>query len=461
MRTVLLLSLVILLLAATVMKIGIQLIAVAGLLTPFTITTTATEPTYFALDSETSTKIQSQIHHHQSQKCDRILLYATDYLNPVGIVAQLNTFLRAVLIAIVEDRRLVFLHSNDESMFGCPGNGNYNSSSLLEQQTYYSYPGGLSHVLDVSLLSRQCPPPPCQRIQKWHRLAYRVIQKKNMDAHIPCRDRASETKNSSVSVLLLGGYALRQYFRDEIQPQLDGAENLEEWGKRLGLENMEEIQLLHKDAKNNATHGSYRDRVMRLIKPLVRFQPWIINDVKRLITNYSDNNNTGAVRFQEMIGIHIRRGDKLKVESRYWVEEYWRKQGYLLKDEDDMPVNYVPLTAYLQKIPSPFFESSIRHVYIATDDPTTVRNEIQTLPDRDQWRFHFNPVATSSGHLNTLENCHDKYEHTIAAIFDLMVLESCSLFVGEYNSNWGRWIRFRREGEVRVVFGPTDVSWPR
>jgi len=403
-------------------------------------TATTIKPISFALDSETSTTLQSQT--RQNEDCDRILLYATDYLNPVGLVAQLNTFLRAVLIAIVEDRRLVFLHSNDESMFGCPGD----NKDSLEQP---SYPGGLSHVLNVSLLSHQCPPPPCQRLAKWHRLAYRVIQKKNMDAHIQCRYRG--TRNSSTSVLLLGGYALRHYFRDEIQPKLDRAENLEDWGIRLGLDNVEEIQSLQKDANNNATHSSYRNQIMRLIKPFVRFQPWLVNDVKALVTNY-----TGAVPFREMIGIHIRRGDKLKVESRYWVEEYWRKQGY---SKEDMPVNYVPLTAYLQKI-SPSFESSIQHVYIATDDPTTVENEIQELPNRDQWRFHFNPLATS-GHLNTLENCHDKYQHTIAAIFDLMVLESCSLFIGEYNSNWGRWIRFRREGEVRVVFGPSDVSWPR
>lgn len=403
------------------------------------------EPTYFAWDTDTSTILQSQA--HQAKDCDRILLFATDYLNPVGIVAQLNTFLRAVLIAIVEDRRLVFLHSNDESMFGCPGN-NGKDDSLLEQQQS-SYPGGLSHVLDVSLLSHQCPPPPCQRLQKWHRLAYRVIQKKNMDSLIPCR--GLDTNTPSTSVLLLGGYALRQYFRDEVQPKLNTAENLEDWGKRLGLDNTEEIQSLQKDANNNATHSSYRDQVMRLVKPFVRFQPWIVNDVKRLV----NNDYTGAVPFREMIGIHIRRGDKLKVESRYWVEEYWRKQGY---STEDMPTNYVPLTAYLQKIPPS--SESIRHVYIATDDPITVEKEMQDLPNRDQWRFHFNPLATS-GHLNTLENCHDKYQHTIAAIFDLMVLESCSLFVGEFNSNWGRWIRFRREGEVRVVFGPTDVSWPR
>jgi len=316
-------------------------------------------------------------------------------------------------------------------------------------------------------LSHQCPPPPCHRLPKWNRLAYRVIQKKNMNPHITCRRRHDRDNNNnngnhmnSTSVLLLGGFPLRQYFRDQIQPKLDKADNLQDWGKRLGIHSVEEIQSLQKDANSrdetSTQRSSYRNRIMSLVKPFVQFQPWIRNDVKELVDNYYNASAAGGkVRFQEMIGIHIRRGDKLKVESRQWVEDYWKRQGY---SKEDMPVNHVPLVAYLQKIPAS--SSMIRDVYIATDDPVTIQKEIQELPDRSHWRFHFNPLATS-GHLNTLENCRDKYQHTIAAIFDLMVLESCKLFVGEYNSNWGRWIRYRREGEVRVVFGPSDVSWPR
>lgn len=392
------------------------------------------------LDSQSSSAIDSKT--LQQGGCDRVLLYATDYLNPNGLVAQLNTFLRAVLTAIVEDRRLVFLHSNEESMFGCPGFHNKDSS-----ESSVFYPGGLGHVLDVSLLSHQCPPPSCHRIQKWHRLAYRIMQKKNIDAHITCRDSIN---SSTFDVLLLGGFALRDYFRDEIQPILEQADNLEDWGKRLGIRSSTEIQSLQRDAHKNATQSSYRSQVMRLVKPFVQFQPWIVKDVKELFNNY-----TQEVPFREMIGIHIRRGDKLKVESRFWVEDYWTKQGF---KREDMPVNYVPLIAYLEKISAPY--QSIRDVYIATDDRETIQKEIQELPDHSLWRFHFNSLATS-GHLNSLEDCHGKYQHTIAAIFDLMVLEACKLFVGEYNSNWGRWIRFRREGEIRVVFGPSDVSWPR
>jgi hypothetical protein len=364
-----------------------------------------------------------------SENCQRILLYATDYLNPGGLVAQLNTYLRASLIAILENRRLVFLHSTEDSMFGCPFN-----------YTHSNCPGGLSQLIDPSPLSHHCGVPSCHNIQKWFRLAYRVIQKKNLDPHINCK---AKNTNETVSVLLLGGYPIRDYFRDHIQPRLEAASQMEEWAPRLGA-SASQIQSMVSEASNNSSN-LYRNQVLSLLKPMIRWQPWIQKDVEALWKDYDPLP-------KDYVGIHIRRGDKLLVEARYWVEEYWKNRGY---PSTNMPENYIPLTAYLEKVPL-----IAKHVYIATDDMQTIQEEIKELPSSQQWQFHFNPFTTG-GHLNTLADSRDQYHHTIAAIFDLTVLANAKVFVGEYNSNWGRWVRFKREGEVRVVFGPTAISWPR
>jgi hypothetical protein len=368
-----------------------------------------------------------------SEDCQRILLYATDYLNPGGLVAQLNTYLRASLIAILENRRLTFLHSTDDSMFGCPLNVN---------DTHSNCPGGLSQLIDPSPLSHHCGVPSCHNIQKWFRLGYRVIQKKDLDPQINCK---AKTTNETVSVLLLGGYPIRNYFRDHIQPRLEAASKMEEWAPRLGA-NASQIQSMISEASDNSSNlDLYRDQVLSLLKPMIRWQPWIQKDVQALWKDYDPLP-------KDYVGIHIRRGDKLLVEAKYWVEEYWKNRGYT---STNMPENYIPVSAYLEKVPL-----TAKHVYIATDDMQTVQEEIKELPLSQQRQFHFNPLMTT-GHLNTLADSRDQYQHTIAAIFDLTVLTNAKVFVGEYNSNWGRWVRFKREGEVRVVFGPTDISWPR
>eukprot|EP00980_Cylindrotheca_fusiformis_P008501 scaffold1805_cov104-Cylindrotheca_fusiformis.AAC.8 len=402
----------------------------------------AQEPTLLDVDSVWTKNSRNNAGNDRASdgrgpgQCKRILLYATDYLNPNGLVSQLNTLLRAALVAIVEGRRLVFLHSSDDGMFGCRDNKTTSKCS-----------GGLSQLIDISPLSNGCEVPTCYKMPKWHRLAYRVIQRKNMDPEFSCM--VNKTTNDTVSVLLLGGHPIREYFREKIQPYLENGDQLEKWAPRVGAtaSQVESMMALQAAGPNQ---DEYRMQVMSLLMLMIRWQPWIYEDLKML---QDDDNNSVSFLEHDYTAIHIRRGDKLLVEARPWVEQYWKNQGYT---NGTLPRNYIPLTAYLQLVPA-----TAEHVYIATDDVRTVQKEIQELSEEPRYQFHFNPLSTS-GHLNSLSDSQDQYRHTIAAIFDLQVLTSAQIFVGEFNSNWGRWVHFQRQGQgVRIVFGPTEISWPR
>lgn len=396
------------------------------------------------LEATESSSSSIETLEEKADNCSRILLYASDYLKKAGLGAQLNVLLQAVSVALVEDRRLVFLHSNNESMFGCPSSSSSSSSS---PHTLYR-PGGLGHIIDTSPMNHaSCSiPTRCHTEEEWRHQAYLVCQSPHLyemhkdSIHTTCKSNHGDDKEKEQDVLLLGGFVLQRYYRDEYHQQLATAEGIQDWGLRLGFFR-DEMPVLEEQANSNTNKATYRQRIIKSVRSLVRFQPWITADVQNILLNY-----TTEVPIQEMVGMHIRRGDKLKVESRRYVEEYWRTHGGYTPQT--MPVNYVPLVAYMEHVPR-----DRRHIYIATDDPTTVKKEISELSDRDHWIFHFNPLAPS-GHLDTLEDCHAKYEHTIAAIFDLTVLETSAIFVGELSSNWGRWVDFRRDGEKRIVFGP-------
>jgi hypothetical protein len=140
------------------------------------------------------------------------------------------------------------------------------------------------------------------------------------------------------------------------------------------------------------------------------------------------------------------------------VEEFWRKRGH---NASSLPTNYIPFSHYLSKLDA----SSLRDIYVATDDPETVKSEIKALgPNR--FRFHFNPDSTSTtGHLQDDSDCARKYDRTISAMADLVMIVRSTTAVGEYSSSWGTLVRFHRtflaDGsagsaavrDMRVAFG--------
>jgi hypothetical protein len=140
------------------------------------------------------------------------------------------------------------------------------------------------------------------------------------------------------------------------------------------------------------------------------------------------------------------------------VDKFWQERGY---NSSSQPTNYFPFSHYLSKLDA----SSPRDVYVATDDPETVRREITALkPNR--FRFHFYPdSASTTGHLLDESDCSRRYERTIGAMTDLLLLIRSTIAIAEYTSNWGILVRFHRtflaDGHVgsasvrdmRIAFG--------
>ncbi|KAL7502643.1 hypothetical protein ACHAXN_001496 [Cyclotella atomus] len=213
---------------------------------------------------------------------------------------------------------------------------------------------------------------------------------------------------------------------------------------------------------------------------LLKFQPWIARDVAQYIQS---SNLPVDSAFD---AIHVRRGDKLIAESKPIVQKYWMSKGY---KKNRLPTNFVPFNHYLEMgyeqnntCPAATIlqeQPSIVNIYIATDDPATVQQEISQLPksesgyailnDCQHAYFIFSPASnvTDNFHMTPCgnyvgtceeDNCDKRYQRNIAAMADFFILSRANKFVGEYNSNWGRIVK-----GFRTMFSPSyngmyDVS---
>lgn len=168
----------------------------------------------------------------------------------------------------------------------------------------------------------------------------------------------------------------------------------------------------------------------------------------------------------EYDAIHVRRGDKLISESKKEVNKYWASLGFHRGDEH---VNYVPFSHYIERAwdgsdcpTKPNGERKRvrrpkRIVYIATDDPKTVRHEIEQYPvviggvsvlnECTKALFIFSPLSEEQKELDKpfhispcggkklcpSDDCFKRYHRNIAAVADLMILTKSAKFVGELN----------------------------
>lgn len=283
-------------------------------------------------------------------------------------------------------------------------------------------------------------------------------------------------------MLPVGPRDIREYFKAQFRqfgfpnPEMNkiSPSLRQDWALRLGAKPHEaEIFSALKDDRD------IWDYISALLgrAGIVQFQPWIARDVETYI-------NTASLPLDVSYdGIHVRRGDKLKFEAKAGVKKYW--SSVLETHPEAVPTNFIPLKHYLSQYNDFKCSSEPRLVFIATDSPAQVEQEIDELPkDQDgnsivndechKFQFVFTPAAddpsmTSVGfHLHKDRNGPEhKYTQNIASVADLMIMAKSDMFIGEYNSNWGRFIRvFRlhlnddgtldRTKDVKVAWGNTD-----
>ncbi|KAL7475870.1 hypothetical protein ACHAW6_001768 [Cyclotella cf. meneghiniana] len=415
-----------------------------------------------------------------SEHCKDILLLMPYEHAINGQGAQLNAYVWASLLATFLNKALVILESpnyhylsewnkhrpattlyDSGSQFGCP------ADAFQGEEINADFPRGLSRLIQNPIwVSRGCGVPTCGGkfgYDEWE--AIRKIQKSHVLQHGATQDVHCVEGDMHTTVTVLGISSMnRMTRRTHVLTRMTDRSSESSrsaayhWAMRLGASSDEARVFSRINSPNQIW-----DYLSALINRsgLLRFQPWIARDVEEHIRSL------GAPLDGPYDAIHVRRGDKLIAEARREVQQYWVSKGY---GAAKMPTNYIPFSHYVEKVwgsctatgrrKMSNMRAPPRNVYVATDDPSTVRGEINSFPKvrgkgasiidecNTKVKFWFAPsTKDTSFHINdrrSNDSCHQVYKRNIAAIADLVILSRADKFVGDYNSNWGRFIKITR-----------------
>lgn len=421
-------------------------------------------------------------------RCARVLLYLPDLFADHGHGSQINTYLMGATTATYQDRAMVLAEPPlgigkyaSGSQFGCPVDAfqenvagkKANLRGDAGWTVREDFPRGFSRLFDhPAWLSRGCEVPCGDQYsyQNWATMAMRY--KAGDFPEITCQN----PDGTETNVVVTGSSRLRMHFREHETTMVRDrpSPQAEKWALNLGATPQEAIVF-----SNIKESSKVWDYVLGLMNKagFLRLQPWIARDVELFLKTFDLPTD------EEYSAIHVRRGDKLAVEARGDIIKYWRAHGHT--DPNNLPTDYVPLAHYLNKWDGPDecpkddkgeVQTVEHNVYVATDDPVVVRQEIAELPNHvDEntimWNechritFYFNPTDDQSFHLNGDgekgfdpghegdDSCFGRYHRNVASVADMMILSKAKTFVGEYNSNWGRVIR-----TVRVRLNPPPAQ---
>mmetsp|Transcript_21855 Transcript_21855/g.34287 ORF Transcript_21855/g.34287 Transcript_21855/m.34287 type:complete len:548 (+) Transcript_21855:104-1747(+) len=426
---------------------------------------------------------QRAVANANDDKCRNLFLFLPDpqHFSSHGHGSQLNTYIMSTLIGTYLNRNVLLLEPPNElstfaggSQFGCPvdafeeihmtspaASSSSSSSPSDSWKIKENFPGGFSRLIDhQTWLSGGCPIP-CADTYTYNDWARMSVSSTAMNVPITCK----ESDGRTVNVIATAGGPLRQYSRSKTKDKHFIAS--ERWAIKLGA-TLTEARIF--STLSNAAMWDYAMGLM-IKAGFLRLQPWIARDVEMLLKSFDLFHAVGT-KNPVYDSIHVRRGDKLIEEARGEVVKYWRSQGH--SDTENLPTNYVPFAHYLDQFKKEecpmnelgeVTERMTRVVYVATDDPIVVKEEIANLPNRIDERmvlwndchelsFYFNPTDDSSFHLNgdgetgfsdgTEDNCFKRYHRNIASVADMMILAKSRTFVGEFNSNWGKLLRSMR-----------------
>ena len=461
-------------------------------------------------DIDTSIEYRAQ-NNDDTNKCNRLFIYLPDSFAKHGHGSQINTYIMSITVSTYLNRALILLEPPISegnqyaggSQFGCPidafheamgvqtslrGTSARGDDADVSSSTGINaswsirddFPLGFSRLVHhPAWLSHGCSvPKTCSDgtnmydYNDWEKMYHDGLRNEGEKLNGRLREvKCINADGSQSNVVVTSGGKLRQYFRGQsstMTSMLPGDPEKSRWATNLGATPSEAAVFASIQDPRQIW-----DYVLGLMNKagFLKFQPWIARDVGLFLKSFD------MPLDQEYSAIHVRRGDKLAVEARPEVERYWKSQGYT--DMNNLPTDYVPFAHYLSQWDSSDscttnddgdLEVMKHNVYIATDDPIVVRQEIDALAnhidantilwnDCHELTFYFNPTDSNAFHLNgdgedgfdkTKENatekdsCFARYHRNIASIADMMILSKSRIFIGEYNSNWGRVIRTMR-----------------
>lgn len=410
----------------------------------------------------------------EGHECDDILLYMPNQLQggndddnaPVsGIEGQLNSYLMAVMLATYTSKAMVILESKEDlvpggSQFGCPSNAfNEAKKTAGKEQRFDTdedVPKGLSRLIQHSeWLSRGCSVP-CQNnhdYEKWSN-----VRKKNRKSkyaqHSTCRnDSGWESR-----VLVVDEADVQRLFENNFKGKMlhRPSPTAYNWALRLGAKKYE--AQIFADLEDEEDIWDFVSALLAR-SDVLRFQPWIAKDARKFI--------------------HL---SQLPMQVSYDAFHV-RREGNIEGYEQETGLDVIPFTEYLKMWERHDCSDKARIIYIASDNPGQIKEEISKypageagnliLPGVDEChglRFYLREDSTSTEFMKkgSTSDCSIQYRRTISSVADLIILSKSSTFIGEFGSAFGRLVRtFRaalndfpgREEEGPVLVRDTRVVW--
>jgi hypothetical protein len=411
----------------------------------------------------------------EGHECDDILLYMPNQLKADdddlaldGVEGQLNSYLMAVMLATYTSKAMVILESKEDlvpggSQLGCPtdafkeaGRSKGRQKFTKAKEENENFPKGLSRLIQHSeWLSRGCNVP-CQNnhdYEKWNNVRKRNENSKFVQ-HTTCRnDSGWESR-----VLVVDELDVQRYFENNFKGKMlhRPSPTAYNWALRLGAKKYEAQTFADLDDEEDIW-----DFISALLarSDVLRFQPWIARDAKNFI-----------------------RSSQLPMQVSYDAF-YVRRQGKVQGYEEETGLNVIPFQEYLKTWERHDCSDKARIIYIASDDPGKLKEEVSKYPTGDAGnlilpgvdechglRFYLREDSTSTEFMKkgSTSDCSIQYRRTISLVADLIILAKSSTFIVEFGSGVGRLVRsFRaalndfpgREEEGPVLVRETRVVW--
>ncbi|GAX10781.1 hypothetical protein FisN_13Lh385 [Fistulifera solaris] len=343
--------------------------------------------------------------------CSKMFLYIPQGFEGSGITSKLQNFILASHVAASFHREIVVidpgLNASSESL-GCSSEGN--TIQYVDLLNLLEIPSAMA-----------CKEALCTKTYSEWKQILATAKSNDELTTVTCykKDNGPPT-----SVMVSGGFALRDLYPTPIR---DNAKQLDFplWVRHLGATPR---QLEFFRNTSNTVEDLWTG-VAGLIAPKVQWRASIRKQVTKRITEMHL-----PPRFT---AIHVRRGDKLNGEAYEMVKAYWEFRG-----GNPNKIKYLPLEAYVAQLD--IFRDPL-DIYIATDDPVTVGKEIKQLKAGTKWKIHIlSGHRSHPGHVLQENNCTVRYAMTMDALAELEVLIRADVFVGEFNSNWGKYIHTMR-----------------
>ena len=237
------------------------------------------------------------------------------------------------------------------------------------------------------------------------------------------------------------------------------------WALRLGAKQYEAQTFANLEDENEIW-----DFISALLarSDVLRFQPWIATDTKAFIRSSQLPMQVSYDAF------YVRREEEEEMEGGGGA-------GY--EKNTNGVNNDIPFQEYLKAWERHDCSDKARIIYIASDEPAQIKEEISNFPVGTEGnlilpgvdvchglRFYLREDSTSTAFMKkeSASDCSIQYRRTISSVADLLILSKSSTFVGEYGSGVGRLVRtFRaalndypsREDEGPVLVRDSRVVW--